>query len=107
MHTVSISQVKRVISELVNRVTYGGERIVLTARGRPKAALVSLADLERLQAQDTASADEVQARRLAVLQKARATREEIAARLGVPLPDSAQDLHDLREERDDRLTRLH
>lgn len=42
---VSIGQVKRDISQLVNRVSYGGERIVLTSRGRPKAALVSLQDL--------------------------------------------------------------
>lgn len=46
---VSIGQVKRDISELVNRVAYGGERIVLTSRGRPKAVLVSVEDYERLQ----------------------------------------------------------
>ena len=48
---VSIGQVKRDISELVNRVAYGGERIVLTSRGKPKAALVSITDYERLQDQ--------------------------------------------------------
>ena len=48
---VSIGQVKRDISELVNRVAYGGERIVLTSRGKPKAVLVSMADYERLLAQ--------------------------------------------------------
>lgn len=46
---VSIGQVKRDISDLVNRVAYGGERIVLTSRGRPKAAIVSMEDLERLE----------------------------------------------------------
>jgi prevent-host-death family protein len=46
---VNIGQVKRDISDLVNRVAYGGERILLTSRGKPKAALVSLADYERLQ----------------------------------------------------------
>ena len=45
---VSIGQIKRDISELVNRVTYGGERIILTSRGKPKAALVSMQDYERL-----------------------------------------------------------
>lgn len=45
---VSIGQVKRDISELVNRVAYAGERIVLTSRGKPKAALVSLEDYEWL-----------------------------------------------------------
>ncbi|WP_157913119.1 type II toxin-antitoxin system Phd/YefM family antitoxin [Candidatus Promineifilum breve] len=39
---------KRDVSDLVNRVAYGGERIILTSRGKPKAALVSIDDLERL-----------------------------------------------------------
>lgn len=46
---VSIGQVKRDISDLVNRVAYRGERIVLTSRGKPKAALVSIEDYERLE----------------------------------------------------------
>ena len=46
---VAIGQVKRDISELVNRVAYGGERVILTSRGKPKAALVGMADYERLQ----------------------------------------------------------
>ena len=44
---VSIGRVKRDVSDLVNRVAYGGERIILTSRGKPKAALVSMDDLER------------------------------------------------------------
>lgn len=50
--SVSIGQVKRDISELVNRVAYGRDRIVLTSRGKPKAALISLEDYERLKRQD-------------------------------------------------------
>jgi prevent-host-death family protein len=45
---VSIGQIKRDISELVNRVTYAGERIILTSRGKPKAALISMGDYEQL-----------------------------------------------------------
>ena len=45
---VSIGQVKRDISELVNRVAYRAERIVLTSRGKPKAVLIGLEDYERL-----------------------------------------------------------
>jgi prevent-host-death family protein len=48
---ISIGQVKRDISELVNRVAYGGERIVLTSRGKPKAVLVSMSDYEHILAQ--------------------------------------------------------
>ena len=50
---VAIGQVKRDISELVNRVAYGGERVILTSRGKPKAALVSMEDYERLLEEDT------------------------------------------------------
>lgn len=50
--SVSIGQVKRDISELVNRVAYGQDRILLTSRGKPKAALISLEDYERLKSQD-------------------------------------------------------
>jgi prevent-host-death family protein len=46
---VSIGTVKRDISELVNRVAYGGERILLTSRGKPKAAIVSLQDYQKLE----------------------------------------------------------
>ncbi len=46
---VSIGQVKRDISDLVNRVAYQGERVILTSRGRPKAVLVSMEDYEKIQ----------------------------------------------------------
>ena len=54
---ISIGQVKRDISELVNRVTYAGERIILTSRGKPKAALVSMQDFERLIKSEGRAAD--------------------------------------------------
>jgi prevent-host-death family protein len=46
---VAIGKVKRDLSDLVNRVAYGGERILLTSRGKPKAALVSIEDYQRLE----------------------------------------------------------
>ena len=46
---VSIGTVKRDISQLVNRVAYGGERILLTSRGKPKAAIVSVEDYQKLE----------------------------------------------------------
>jgi prevent-host-death family protein len=54
---VSIGQIKRDISELVNRVAYAGERIILTSRGKPKAALVSIQDYERLLKSEGRAAD--------------------------------------------------
>lgn len=49
---VSIGRVKREISELLNRVAFGGERIILTSRGKPKAVIISLDDYERIQQSD-------------------------------------------------------
>jgi prevent-host-death family protein len=54
---VSIGQVKRDISELVNRVTYAGDHIIITSRGKPKAALVSMRDYERLLKNEGQAAD--------------------------------------------------
>ena len=96
---VPIGQVKRDISDLVNRVAYRGERIVLTSRGKPKAALVSIEDYEHLRrrhasadlaswqawlAQADALAGEILARRdgaaVSVDDLLRQTREELEAR---------------------------
>jgi len=45
---VSIGQVKRDLSDLINRVSYAGERIIITSRGKPKAALVNMEDYQHL-----------------------------------------------------------
>jgi prevent-host-death family protein len=48
-HEVPVTQARAELAELINRVVYGGERVVLTRHGKPLVALVSAADLERLQ----------------------------------------------------------
>lgn len=53
---VSIGTVKRDISSLVNRVSYGGQRVVLTSHGKPKAVIVSTEDYEKLQQQSRSAA---------------------------------------------------
>ena len=58
---VSIGQVKRDISQLVNRVAFGAERIILTSRGKPKAVLISMEDYEKLQAMNRNALDEWEA----------------------------------------------
>jgi len=37
---VSVAEAKKHLSELLGRVAYGGERIVISKRGRPMAVLV-------------------------------------------------------------------
>jgi prevent-host-death family protein len=47
-HDVPVTQARSQLAELVNRVVYGGEQVVLTRHGKPLVALVSAADLQRL-----------------------------------------------------------
>ena len=56
MSEVSIAQLKNELSEYLNRAAYGGERITVTSRGKPKAAVVSVADLARLEELEDAQA---------------------------------------------------
>lgn len=56
MGIVSISQLKNSLSEYLNRVAFGQERIIVSSRGKPKAAVISLADLELLEELEEAQA---------------------------------------------------
>lgn len=49
MLEVSVSQVKAALSEYLNRAAYGRERIVISSRGKPKAAMIGIDDLRRLE----------------------------------------------------------
>lgn len=53
---VSVSELNRGLSEYLNRAAYGAERIVVTSRGKPKAAVISLEDLRRLEELEDAQA---------------------------------------------------
>lgn len=108
MDAVGIAEIKRNISTIVNRVAFGRERIVLTSRGKPKAALVSIRDLQKLESLDKTSPPLPRAQRKAALSMAQAVREmTLARRGGIPFSDIAEDLHRLREERDLELAGLH
>ncbi|THA23391.1 type II toxin-antitoxin system Phd/YefM family antitoxin [Streptomyces sp. RKND-216] len=48
-YEIPVTQARAELADLINRVVYGGERVVVTRHGRPLVALVSAADLERLQ----------------------------------------------------------
>jgi len=49
MSVISISEMKDSLSEILNRVAYGQERIVVASRGKPKAAVISVDDLKLLE----------------------------------------------------------
>jgi len=97
--TINLTEVKKSLGEVVNRAAYGGERIVLVSRGKPKAALVSIEDLQLLESLVNERTLR-RVRRREALAEADALREAILVRRGgVPLPDSVEDLRQLREER--------
>src|SRR5689334_9339463 len=56
---VPVTQARAEFADLVNRVVYGGERIVVTRHGKPIVALVPAADLDRLEEADQQQAPTV------------------------------------------------
>jgi prevent-host-death family protein len=50
MASVSVSQARNDMSDIVNRVAYGKERIYLTSHDKKMVAIVPLEDMEALQA---------------------------------------------------------
>jgi prevent-host-death family protein len=51
-YSVPVTQARAEFAELINRAAYAQERTVITRHGRPIAALVSAADLDRVVALD-------------------------------------------------------
>lgn len=98
---ISITEAKKRLGELVKRAAFGGERFLLEFRDKPQAALVSRADLEKLQRLEGSAVDQQQ-----VLRQLRALRERIAARSGEKF-DAVRELEELRKERLDHLSGLH
>lgn len=47
---LSTAAAREHFSDALNRAAYGGERIVLSRRGKPLAAIVPLADIEAMEA---------------------------------------------------------
>ena len=54
MSSATVAEAKSRFSDLLRRAEYGGERIVVHRHGKPVAAIVSTADLERLEALEDA-----------------------------------------------------
>ncbi|RZU35904.1 prevent-host-death family protein [Streptomyces sp. BK022] len=55
-YEIPVTQARAELADLINRVVYGSERVVVTRHGKPLVALVSAADLERLEALDALDA---------------------------------------------------
>ncbi|MGQ5635012.1 MULTISPECIES: type II toxin-antitoxin system Phd/YefM family antitoxin [unclassified Streptomyces] len=58
-YEIPVTQARAELADLINRVVYGGERVVVTRHGKPLVALVSAADLERLDALEEQAGEQV------------------------------------------------
>ncbi|MEV7426489.1 MULTISPECIES: type II toxin-antitoxin system Phd/YefM family antitoxin [unclassified Streptomyces] len=58
-YEIPVTQARAELADLINRVVYGGERVVVTRHGKPLVALVSAADLERLEGEPEQAEEQV------------------------------------------------
>ncbi|MGW0963284.1 type II toxin-antitoxin system Phd/YefM family antitoxin [Streptomyces gelaticus] len=58
-YEIPVTQARAELADLINRVVYGGERVIVTRHGKPLVALVSAADLERLEKSETDTEEQV------------------------------------------------
>ncbi|MFJ7066150.1 type II toxin-antitoxin system Phd/YefM family antitoxin [Streptomyces sp. NPDC101115] len=58
-YEIPVTQARAELADLINRVVYGDERVVVTRHGKPLVALVSAADLEKLEAMREAAEEPV------------------------------------------------
>jgi len=85
MSEVTVVNLRNSLGDVLGRVAYGHERVVVISRGRPKAAIISMADLEMLE-----DLEDGQAAREAIAAEARGETvpwEEVKERLGLGAGD--------------------
>ena len=82
---VSLTEFRRNLSELIDNVADGRERIILSSKGKPKAAVISVEDLWVLENLGGEGVNQ-----LALLDEAKALRLKIATRLRGRFLDSTE-----------------
>ena len=92
---ITLTDLKQNLGDIVNQAAYGQSRIVLTARGKPRAALISIEDLRQLQMLEQGSYVSLNIQeQLALL----AEMDELRVKMGTTT-DSTETLRQIREER--------
>ena len=81
MIEIGVHEIRANLADVINRVAYGGERVVLQRRSKPVAAVVSMEDLELLNALEDQA--DVKAAKKARKEKGAVPLEKIKARLGM------------------------
>jgi len=89
---MNIRKARENFSEVINRVMTKGERVILTSRNKPKAAIVSLKDAMAIEDRSMRKA-----KRLLQLERIKKMRQELARKR--LMDDSLETLRKIREER--------
>jgi prevent-host-death family protein len=77
----AVAEIRGNLADALNRVAYGGERVVLERRGKGVAALVSMEDLALIEALE--DQEDLRAARKARKGKGSIRLDEVKARLGM------------------------
>jgi prevent-host-death family protein len=84
LRTMTAAGARSQFSEIVNRTAFGGERVVVTRRGKPLAALVTIEDLALLEElEDRADARDFRGALKAAHREAAVPWRELKRRLGL------------------------
>lgn len=94
---INIRKARENFSEIINTVAIKGERVVLMSKNKPKAAIVSLKDVELLEDKSIKKA-----KRLAQLDRIKKIREGLTQK--DTISDSLLTLKKIREERIEQLS---
>jgi prevent-host-death family protein len=97
---VNIREAREKFSEIINRVSYKRERVIVMSRNKPKALIVGLEETELFKNESMRKA-----RRLLQLEQIKKVRDRLA--LKRVKSDSVQRLRSLRESRLANLTGSH
>ena len=81
MTEIGVADIRANLADVINRVAYGGERIVLQRRGKQVLAVVPMEDLELLNTMEDRA--DVKAALKARKEKGGVPLEKIKARLGM------------------------
>lgn len=103
---VSMTKLRHNLGDLVNRASYGGERVIVMSRGEPKAAIIGIEELLRLEESRSQSTSAAAYTSLQAADEIRARIKEWQETYDVEPEDAVDVLHDLRGLRDDELGNL-
>ncbi len=81
MTEIGVADIRANLADVINRVAYGGERIVLQRRGKQVLAVVPMEDLALIEEMENQS--DIRAALKARKEKGEVPLEEIKARLGM------------------------